>query len=72
MLPSYYAFHGYDLALFWGRLFGKYGYNIRKGLDSRDLNKDGYNFSGYNFNKAQDNQVLPITTFQGYKFVLAK
>ncbi len=72
VLPSYYAFHGYDLALFWGRLFGKYGYNIRKGLDSRDLNKDGYNFSGYNFNKAQDNQVLPITTFQGYKFVLAK
>ena len=70
VLPSYYAFHGYDLALFWGRLFGKYGYNIRKGLDSRDLNKDGYNFSGYNFNKAQDNQVLPITTFQGYKFVL--
>jgi hypothetical protein len=72
VLPSYYAFHGYDLALFWGRLFGKYGYNIRKGLDSRDLNKEGYNFSGYNFNKAQDNQVLPITTFQGYKFVLAK
>jgi hypothetical protein len=72
VLPSYYAFHGYDLALFWGRLFGKYGYNIRKGLDSRDLNKDGYNFSGYNFNKSQDNQVLPITTFQGYKFVLAK
>lgn len=72
ILPSYYAFHGYDLALFWGRLFGKYGYNIRKGLDSRDLNKDGYNFSGYNFNKAQDNQVLPITTFQGYKFVLTK
>jgi ABC-type branched-subunit amino acid transport system substrate-binding protein len=72
VLPSYYAFHGYDLALFWGRLFGKYGYNIRKGLDSRDLNKDGYNFSGYNFNRAQDNQVLPITTFQGYKFVLAK
>jgi predicted negative regulator of RcsB-dependent stress response len=72
VLPSYYAFHGYDLALFWGRLFGKYGYNIRKGLDSRDLNKEGYNFSGYNFNKAQDNQVLPITTFQGYKFILAK
>ena len=72
VLPSYYAFHGYDLALFWGRLFGKYGYNIRKGLDSRDLNKEGYNFSGYNFNRAQDNQVLPITTFQGYKFVLAK
>ena len=72
VLPSYYAFHGYDLALFWGRLFGKYGYNIRKGLDSRDLNKDGYNFTGYNFYKSQDNQVLPITTFQGYKFVLAK
>ncbi len=71
VLPSYYAFHGYDLALFWGRLFGKYGYDVRKGLDSRDLNKEGYNFSGYNFNKAQDNQVLPITTFQGYKFVLA-
>ena len=70
VLPSYYSFHGYDLALFWGRLFGKYNTNIRKGLDSRDLNKEGYNFMGYNFYKSQDNQVLPITTFQGYKFVL--
>ncbi len=72
ILPSYYAIHGYDLALFWGRLLGRNGNNIRKGLDSRESYKDGYILSGYNYYKSQDNQVLPITTFQNYKFVLAK
>jgi ABC-type branched-subunit amino acid transport system substrate-binding protein len=72
ILPSYYAIHGYDLALFWGRLLGRNGSNIRKGLDSRESYKDGYILSGYNYYKSQDNQVLPITTFQNYKFVLAR
>ena len=72
IIPSYYAFHGYDLALFWGRILGRYGNNIRKGLDSRDSYKDIYNLSGFNYIKSQDNQVLPVTTFQNYKFVLAK
>jgi ABC-type branched-subunit amino acid transport system substrate-binding protein len=72
IIPSYYAFHGYDLALFWGRIMGKYGNNIRKGLDSRDSYKDTYTLAGYNYIKSQDNQVLPVTTFQNYKFVLAR
>jgi Periplasmic binding protein len=72
ILPSYYAIHGHDLALFWGRIIGKNGNNIRKGLDNRESYKDGYILSGYNYYKSQDNQVLPITTFQNYKFVLAK
>jgi ABC-type branched-subunit amino acid transport system substrate-binding protein len=72
IIPSYYAFHGYDLALFWGRIVGRNGNNIRKGLDSRDSYKDTYMLSGYNYIKSQDNQVLPVTTFQNYKFVLAK
>jgi hypothetical protein len=72
IIPSYYAFHGYDLALFWGRILGRNGNNIRKGLDSRDSYKDTYILSGYNYIKSQDNQVLPVTTFQNYKFVLAK
>lgn len=72
IIPSYYSFHGYDLALFWGRILGRNGSNIRKGLDSRDSYKDIYNLSGFNYIKSQDNQVLPVTTFQNYKFVLAK
>ncbi len=72
IIPSYYAFHGYDLALFWGRLLGRNGNNIRKGLDNRDSYKDIYTLSGYNYIKSQDNQVLPVTTFQNYKFVLAR
>ena len=72
IIPSYYAFHGYDLALFWGRIMGRNGNNIRKGLDNRDSYKDTYTLSGYNYIKSQDNQVLPVTTFQNYKFVLAK
>ena len=72
IIPSYYAFHGYDLALFWGRIMGRNGSNIRKGLDSRDSYKDTYTLSGFDYQKSQDNQVLPVTTFQNYKFVLAK
>ena len=72
IIPSYYAFHGYDLALFWGRMMGRNSGNIRKGLDNRDSYKDAYILSGYNYIKSQDNQVLPVTTFQNYKFVLAK
>lgn len=72
IVPSYYAFHGYDMALFWGRMMGRNGNNIRKGLDNRDTYKDTYILSGYDYTKSQDNQILPITTFQNYKFVLAK
>jgi hypothetical protein len=72
IIPSYYAFHGYDLALFWGRILGRNGNNIRRGLDSRDTYKDTYILSGFNYIKSQDNQVLPVTTFQNYKFVLAR
>jgi ABC-type branched-subunit amino acid transport system substrate-binding protein len=72
IIPSYYAFHGYDLALFWGRMIGRNGINIRKGLDNRDSYKDTYTLSGYNYIRSQDNQVLPVTTFQNYKFVLAR
>ena len=72
IIPSYYAFHGYDLALFWGRILGRNSSDIRKSLDSRDSYKDIYNLSGFNYIKSQDNQVLPVTTFQNYKFVLVK
>ena len=72
IIPSYYAFHGYDLALFWGRILGRNGSDIRKSLNNRDSYKDIYNLSGFNYIKSQDNQVLPVTTFQNYKFVLAK
>ena len=73
VVPSYYAFHGYDMALFWGRLFGKNGYNIRKGLDNQETYNNGtYTLSGFNYIKSQDNQISPVTTFQNYKFVLAK
>ena len=72
IIPSYYAFHGYDLALFWGRILGRNGNNIRRGLDNRDSYKDIYTLSGYNYIRSQDNQILPVTTFQNYKFVLAK
>ncbi|MEA5427414.1 ABC transporter substrate-binding protein [Arcicella lustrica] len=72
VIPSYYAFHGYDLALFWGRLFGKNGYNIRKGLDTPATYNNTYSLMGFNYFKSQDNQICPITTLDNFKFVLAK
>lgn len=72
VIPSYYAFHGFDLALFWGRIFGRNDHNIRRTLDSKESYKENYNLAGFNYVKSQDNQLVPITTFQNYKFVLAK
>ncbi|MBB6005077.1 ABC transporter substrate-binding protein [Arcicella rosea] len=72
VIPSYYAFHGYDLALFWGRLFGKNGYNIRKSLDTPATYNNAYTLMGFNYFKSQDNQICPITTLDNFKFVLAK
>lgn len=72
ILPSYYVLLGYDLGLFWGRLFGKYGYDLRKGLDDDEAYKGDYTLSGFDYRESQDNQVCPITTLRNYKFVLVK
>lgn len=71
-IPSYYSFCGYDMTLFWGRVLSKYGINFKKGLDDLDTYKQSFSTSGYDYTQSQDNQVVPITTFQNYKFVLAK
>lgn len=72
ILPSYYVLLGYDLGLFWGRLFGKYGYDLRKGLDDDQAYRGDYTLSGFDYRDSQDNQVCPITTLRNYKFVLVK
>ena len=60
------------MTLFWGRVLTKYGTNFKKGLDDLDTYKQSFSTSGYDYTQSQDNQVVPITTFQNYKFVLAK
>ncbi|MDH4462206.1 MAG: ABC transporter substrate-binding protein [Flectobacillus sp.] len=72
ILPSYYVLLGYDLGLFWGRLYGKYGYNVRKGLDDDEAYKGEYTLSGFDYRNSQDNQICPITALRNYKFVLVK
>ncbi len=72
VIPSYYAFEGYDITLFWGRLLNKYGADFKKGLDNLDTYKTNYSLAGFDYTQSQDNQIVPITTFENYKFVLVK
>lgn len=71
VIPSFYAHIGYDSILFWGRIFGQYGAKFRKGLDSQPY-VDNFTLYGFDYQKTNDNQNVPITTFQNYKFVPAR
>lgn len=63
VLPSYYAYIGYDMILFYGRML-KDGHDIfRLNLDEspqmNDLLLSGFDYSG----KSQDNKIVPIIKF---------
>ncbi len=72
VIPSYYAFAGYDITLFWGRVLSKSSTGLKKSLSSSNTYKGLYLLGGYNYIRSQDNQTVPITTFDNYKFVKAK
>ena len=69
-IPSVYAFQGYDLMLFWGRMLGKYGINkLSQGLSLKRYNDGGYTLSGFDYRNGQDNRVIPLVTYLNYRFV---
>jgi ABC-type branched-subunit amino acid transport system substrate-binding protein len=69
-LPSVYALQGYDTLLFFGRLLHKYRNQLRSGLDVRTY-EDDYLLSGFNYQKSNDNQVVPIVQLNDMKWVRA-
>ncbi|MFN8356407.1 MAG: ABC transporter substrate-binding protein [Spirosomataceae bacterium] len=67
-LPSSYAFQGYDMMLFFGRMLGKYSPQIKAGLDQKAYT-DGFTLSGFDYTLSNENQIVPIFRYDNYRFV---
>lgn len=70
-LPSYFAYQGYDMMLFFGRMMGKYRMDIRNGLNLKP-STDGYTLAGFDYTNANENQRVPIYRLVGTKLTLVK
>jgi ABC-type branched-subunit amino acid transport system substrate-binding protein len=69
-LPSNYAFLGYDMMLFWGRILQKYGYNkVQTGLSIKKYD-EGFTTQGFDYRDHNDNQSVPILHYDNYKLVV--
>ena len=61
--PNTYVMQGYDLMLYFGRAFSKYGKDFKLALDTNTIS-DNLMLSGYDFKNNQfDNQVVPIVKY---------
>jgi ABC-type branched-subunit amino acid transport system substrate-binding protein len=67
-VPSIYALQGYDALLFFGRMMHKYRNQLRNGLDAK-VYADDYLLSGFNYQRSNDNQVVPIVQMDDMKWV---
>lgn len=70
LIPSLYAYQGYDMMLFFGRLLGQSGSDFKVTLQGRPATK-GDIFAGYDFGQSQYNRYVPVTRFEKGDFVLA-
>jgi ABC-type branched-subunit amino acid transport system substrate-binding protein len=59
MVPSVYAYQGYDLMMHFGRALHTYGPNFQNDLKQAGY-QQGATLGGYNYNNASDNQYVPI------------
>ena len=70
LIPSLYAYQGYDMMLFFGRLLKESGTDFKDALKSKPA-AQGDIFAGHDFRQSQTNQYVPITKFEKGDFVLA-
>lgn len=71
LLPSSYAYLGYDTMLFFGRMLGKYGSDFTRGARTQAY-KDGYTMGGFDYRQSNDNQNFTILKFSNYQFLPVK
>lgn len=62
-LPSHFAYTGYDMMLYFGRMMDQYGTYFQTGFEKEGF-QEGFIFPGYNFAKSNDNQFVPIVKFK--------
>lgn len=72
MIPSTYAYQGYDMLLFFGRALARTRGQLTNRSQLKTEPEDGYLLSGYDYTASNENQVVPIVKFDGTRFVLAK
>lgn len=61
--PSVYAYKGYDMMLFFGKLLAQYGNKFHKEIHRVGVQKSGI-MPGYDYRFSHDNQFVPIYKFQ--------
>jgi TolA-binding protein len=69
LIPSIYAYQGYDMMLFFGRILKEFGTDFHNGLKSKSPVK-GAIFAGYDYRNANDNQYVPIAKFENGNYTL--
>ncbi|MGG7664993.1 ABC transporter substrate-binding protein [Dyadobacter sp. BHUBP1] len=67
--PSVYSYQGYDQLLFFARMLSKYRDKLPAGLQSRKFGSDEYLLSGFDYTKANENQITPVLKYNGSKWV---
>ncbi|GAB3331204.1 hypothetical protein GCM10027299_36810 [Larkinella ripae] len=72
LIPSTYAYQGYDMLLFFGRALARSRGQLINRSQLKTVPEEGYLLSGYDYSTSNENQVVPIVKFDGTRFVLAK
>ncbi|MDR6805712.1 ABC-type branched-subunit amino acid transport system substrate-binding protein/predicted negative regulator of RcsB-dependent stress response [Dyadobacter sp. BE34] len=67
--PSVYSYQGYDQLLFFARMLSKYRDKLPAGLQSRKFGSEEYLLSGFDYTKANENQITPVLKYSGSKWV---
>ena len=67
--PSVYSYQGYDQLLFFARMLYKYKDKLSDGLQSRKYGEEEYLLAGFDYTKANENQIMPVLKYNGSKWI---
>lgn len=70
LVPSYYAYRGYDMTMFFGKMLKAHGSHFYREL-SRTGFKKGWVMPGYDYRFSNDNSFVPVVYFDEDKIVEA-
>ncbi|MGA0560537.1 ABC transporter substrate-binding protein [Larkinella sp. VNQ87] len=72
LIPSTYAYQGYDMLLFFGRALARSQGQLTNRSQFRTVPEEGYLLSGFDYTSSNENQVVPIVKYDGTRFVHVK
>jgi ABC-type branched-subunit amino acid transport system substrate-binding protein/outer membrane protein assembly factor BamD (BamD/ComL family) len=64
IIPSEFAYSGYDLINYFGNALWKYGTNFQKGISSAGFTP-GITTAGYDYSNGNSNNFVPLVKFEG-------